>query len=356
MLDGLPVAWFAPNYKYLNQVWRDFVKLLKPITAGKPNKQEKRIELITGGSIEFWTLNDPDAGRSRKYFRIVVDEAGKVPQLEQCWNEGIRPTLSDMKGSADFYGTPKGRNFFWVLYCRGQDPLHPDWASWQLPTVCNPFIDPLEIEAARLGMPQRSYEQEYLAVFQEENAGVFRNVLNAIDKGRTANDPPRPKTFYSHGGDFGRVEDFTVLSTLDPKCRQVFFERFNEISWERQLACFKNTCLAYKGELVFDATSMGGDIIAEQLRKLHVKSTPFVFGNSSKNAVMDHLALGLEQGKLRLLDIPEQTNELLAFEYQLSPSRKVIMSAPEGMHDDTVTALALAYWGAANPQRLRFVG
>lgn len=356
MLQSKPVAWFAPNYKYLNQVWRDFVKLLRPITAGKPNKTEKRIELITGGSIEFWTLNDPDAGRSRKYFRVVVDEAGKVPQLEACWNEGIRPTLADLKGGADFYGTPKGRNFFWVLYCKGQDPLQPDWASWQLPTAANPFIDPAEIEAARIGMPQRSFEQEFLAVFQEENAGVFRNVLAAVDKGRSANEAPKPKTFYSTGGDFARVEDFTVFSTLDPKCRQVYFDRFNQISWERQLKAAQHVGTTYKGELCFDATGMGGDIIDEQLRKLHVRANPFVFTNASKNAVMDHLALGFERGKIRLLDLECQTNELLAFEYQLSPSRKVIMSAPEGMNDDTVTALALAYWGAANPQRLTFVG
>src|SRR5689334_10931459 len=53
LLDGYPVAWFAPNYKYLWEVWRDVIKLLRPVILGKPNKSEKRIELITGGSIEF---------------------------------------------------------------------------------------------------------------------------------------------------------------------------------------------------------------------------------------------------------------------------------------------------------------
>lgn len=355
MLAGLPVAWFAPNYKYLWEVWRDFVRLLRPVTAGKPNKSECRIELITGGSIEFWTLVDPDSGRSRKYARVVIDEAAKVPRLEQAWQESIRPSLTDLKGQADFYSTPKGRNYFWQLFTRGQDPLQPEWASWQIPTSQNPYIAPAEIAAARTQLPQRVFEQEYLAAFQEENAGVFRGVHQAIDKGRRANDPAKAGTVYANGLDLARVEDFTVETSLDPRGRQAYFDRFQEISWERQLGSVHKWATTYKGSLHFDATGMGGDVIAEALRKRHVNATPFVFTNASKNEVIDHLALGIETGKLRLLDNDVQTNELLAFEYRMSPSRKVILSAPEGGHDDCVTALALAYWGAANPNRLRFM-
>ena len=55
----------------------------------------------------------------------------------------------------------------------------------------------------------------------------------------------------------------------------------------------------------------------------------------------------LEQGKLRLMDILDQENELLAFEYELTAARNVRMSAPEGMHDDCVIGLALAAWGVS---------
>src|SRR3954451_8982125 len=71
LLAGYPVAWFAPTYKYLSEVWRDFVRLLRPGIRYK-NRSEYRIELITNGSIEFWSLQDPDAGRSRKYRRVVI--------------------------------------------------------------------------------------------------------------------------------------------------------------------------------------------------------------------------------------------------------------------------------------------
>jgi hypothetical protein len=353
MLEGYPTAWFAPTYKYLTDVWRDFERVLKPVTRDL-SKQERRIELVTGGSVECWSLEDPDAGRSRKYRRVVIDEAAKCRHLEVAWNQAIRPTLADFRGDADFYSTPKGRNFFWALFCRGLDPLDPDWACWQQPTGVNPFIHPGEIEDARRQLPERVFQQEFLAVFLEEAAGVFRGVAAAVDKGRTAAEVPRPGVFYATGADLARVEDFTVLSTLDPKCRQVYFDRFNQISWERQIGAIRDVGTRYKGALHLDSTGVG-DPIFERLRNLHVNVTPFQFTNASKNALIDNLAMGIERGKLRLMDVPEQTNELLAFEYEMTPARNVRMGAPSGMHDDTVIALALAYWGAANPNRARFV-
>ena len=111
-LEGWPVAWFAPTYKLLLEVWRDFERLLRPVIK-RSNATERRIELVTGGVVEFWTMEDADAGRSRKYKRAFIDEAGLVARLLSLWHEAIMPTLADLKGGARFGGTPKGRNGFW---------------------------------------------------------------------------------------------------------------------------------------------------------------------------------------------------------------------------------------------------
>jgi hypothetical protein len=97
----------------------------------------------------------------------------------------------------------------------------------------------------------------------------------------------------------------------------------------------------------FDSTGVG-DPPFEQLRKAGVPVRGYAFTNASKEALIDNLALKIEQGAVRLMDIPAQTNELLAYQYELTPSRNVRMNAPEGMHDDCVIGLALAAWGLAN--------
>lgn len=345
-LEGHPVAWFAPSYKYLSEVWRDFHRALKPVVA-RSNATERRIELVTGGSIEFWSLEDPDAGRSRKYARVVVDEAAKVRRLEEAWNAAIRPTLTDLKGDADFLSTPKGRDFFWRAWTWGQDPHEPDWASWQLPTVSNPFIDPAEVEDARRKTPERLYQQEFLAWFLENAGGVFRNVGAAIDRKRSGNRlVPDPGLSYSGGIDLARVEDFTVVTIFSSALVQVYFDRFNQISWERQISGIVEANRTLRPVWYVDSTGVG-DPIFERLTNAGLDCVPYTFTNASKSRLVDNMAMQIERGSARLMDIPEQEAELCAYEYRLTPSRNVTMGAPEGMHDDIVHADGLALWGAS---------
>jgi hypothetical protein len=344
-LAGYPVAWFAPTFKYLAEAWRDFNRVLQPVIKSK-NETERRIELVTGGVLDFWSLEDPDAGRSRKYKRIAIDEAAKVRYLERAWNEAIRATLTDLKGDADFYSTPKGRDFFWRAFGYGEDREKTDWACWRFPTSANPFIDAGEVAAARVQLPERVFRQEYLADFLEESGGVFRRIAESIDRGRSGSRRvPDPGEHYSAGLDLARVEDFTVITILDSKGRQVYHERFNQISWERQIGAVLSAVRPFRAVVYVDSTGVG-DPIFERLLNAGLNAHPYQFTNSSKSKLIDHLAMQLEQGKIRLMDVPEQENELAAYAYELTATRNVRTNAPEGMHDDCVIALALAAWGA----------
>jgi predicted phage terminase large subunit-like protein len=182
-LSGRPAAWYAPIYKDLSEVWRETVRTVRAVTKRK-SEQEKYIQLITGGSIDFWTLDDPDSGRGRKYQRVIIDEAAKARHLQQAWEQTIRPTLTDYKGGAWFLSTPKGRNFFSKLH--GRAAWNPDeWAAWQMPTTDNPYIDPAEVEAARAELPELVFRQEYLAEFLDFAGAVVKR-----DHLRYATPPP----------------------------------------------------------------------------------------------------------------------------------------------------------------------
>jgi predicted phage terminase large subunit-like protein len=170
-IDGTPTAFFAPTYKILLDVWADMDRTLKPVTR-KANKTEMRIELITGGKIDFWSLEDANAGRSRKYNRIILDEAAHARYLQEAWERAISPTLTDYRGEAWFISTPNGLNYFHTLFQRSNND--PDWESFQMPTSVNPHIDPAEIEMARQQLPELVFRQEYLAEFVTFGAGLVR--------------------------------------------------------------------------------------------------------------------------------------------------------------------------------------
>jgi len=162
-----PVGWFAPNYKYLLEVWQELTRVLRPV-ATKFNATERRIELNNAGVVECWTLDGTDdPGRSRKYKRAIVDEAAIASNLKVVWETSIRPTLTDLQGDAWFLSTPKGLNFFYDLFRRGQDPLaYPDWRSWQLPSSVNPYLPKNEIEAARIFRRRNAQPQDWQSVVE----------------------------------------------------------------------------------------------------------------------------------------------------------------------------------------------
>jgi hypothetical protein len=172
-LAGAPVGWFAPEFRLLREAWRDLRSILAGVIT-QVSEQEKRLELITGGTIECWAFDrNPNAGRSRRYQRVVVDEAAHCNNLESVWNKAVRPTLTDFKGDAWFLSSPNGENFFHTLWKRGQDEAETAWRSWTFTSYDNPFLDPLEIDAARAELPQWVFEQEYLAKFQAEGGDTL---------------------------------------------------------------------------------------------------------------------------------------------------------------------------------------
>lgn len=342
-LKGYPVAWASPTYKMLKESWIETRRVLAPITTGA-NASDHRIELLTGGVVEMWSLENFESIRGRKYKRWVIDEAAMVGHLGEAWRAVIRPTLTDFKGDAWMFSTPRGMDFFAECFNRGQDPEQPQWKSWQMPTLSNPFIDPDEIEAARRELPERVFQQEYLAEFLEDAGGVFRGVAAAVDKGRSANEEPQRGADYCMGVDLARVQDFTVLAVVDEAGRQVYFERFNQISWERQIEAIVRVAEAFNARVVVDTTGKG-EPVYESLRKRNLRLVPFTFTNASKGALIDNLAMRIEQKEARLLDLPVQTGEIQAYQYKVTKSRNVRMNAPSGQHDDCVIALALAFWG-----------
>lgn len=337
-IAGHPVGWFAPTYKYVLEVWRELLQRLQPIIA-RSNDQERRIELVTGGVIEMWTLDTPDPGLGRKYKLAVIDEAGIVPDLLMIWQRAIRPTLVDLSGHGLFLGTPRGRRHgFMVLFNRGNDPHDPDWASFRAKTLDNPYIPPEEVEAARRELPPEVFAQEFEGIPTDDGANPFG--LEAI---RRAADGYQPAAKHGqavvYGVDLARSLDFTVVCGLDAYRRVVFLER-----WQAPWAVTKQKVRDIAGQtpIVADATGVGDAIVAD-LQAMGVDVTPHIFTQPSKLRLMQRLVAAFQGNELQIPD-GWLINELEAFEFTYTATG-VKYEAPSGEHDDGVMALALALYG-----------
>lgn len=342
---ALPTAYFAATYKLLEETWREMESRLTPVLR-RVNSTEKRMELVTGGVVDFWTLSDEDAGRSRKYRRVVVDEAGLVPDLGRIWNSAIRPTLADYEGDGYLLGTPKGRNFFWQAHQMGADPLNVEWASWQMPTSCNPHIKPAEIEAMREQMPERLFRQEILAEFLEDGGGVFRFVRESatsepLVKGEDGHQ-------YAIGCDWGRESDATVFTVIDiTERRMVAIDRMLKTDYALQRTRLHAMAAAFPNNTILAESNSIGAPVIEQLVREGLRVVPFSTTNATKAQIVDALALAFEQRTIKILPDPVLIAELEAYESERLISGMLRYSAPEGQHDDCVISCCLAWWQVA---------
>ncbi len=357
-LHGQPVAWFSPTYKMLAEVWRTVRQRLRPVTRAA-RTQQHTIELLTGGVVEMWSLERADAVRGRSYARVVIDEAAMVRTLSGAWQAVIRPTLTDMRGDMWMVSSPRGRNFFWECYQRGQASsagVPPgDWMSWQFPTAANPAIDPAEIAAAQRELPERIFLQEYMAVFLDDGGGVFRRVLEAATA--TPQHEALPGHSYLVGCDWARSGDFTCFAVLDATTRSLaHLERFTQVEYAVQVGRLQGLCLRFRPDLVIaEQNAMGGPLV-EQLQREGLPVQPFTMTAGAKMRLVDSLALAFEQGSIRILHDAVLIAEVQAYEMERLPGGTLRYGAPAGEHDDTVVALMLAWHGLERPSAAGMIG
>ena len=345
-----PIGWGAPIYKQVLDDFRSLDDILKPIVTRR-SASEMRLEIAGGGVIEFWSLDKPDSIRGKKYKRFIVNEAGMIPNLLEIRNYIIMPTLIDMVGDEYYSGTPKGMNGFFQLYnMRGED-----WMQWQMSSYSNPHIPATELDSLRTTMTERAFSQEILAQFLEDGGGVFRGVRAAATSERL--DKGVEERQYVIGVDWGRSNDATVFMVLDVESKQVVaMDRMTDTDYASQRLRLKALAGKFNNAIILaEANSIGQpNIEALHLMGLYVQG--FQTTNATKAAIIQGLELAFEQGIIEILNDELLINELMAYQSERLPSGLVRYNAPEGMHDDTVIALALAWQAIQVPAAEDLVG
>ncbi len=334
-LHGFPTAWYTPTYSAMKEVWRHISRLMAPVTVRK-SEQERRLDLLGGGSIEFWSLDNPDAGRGRKYATVVIDEAAMVRNLEDAFENNIRPLLADYRGEAWILSTPKGNNYFKTLFDRGHPSnpnRDPEWASFQMPTWVNPHIAPEEIEAMRRSMPRLSFLQEVEAQFVSF-AGTFIKAEH-IHKGQ----PPEGLTLYM-GVDLAismkENADYTAIVVLgvDESGRIWIVDAYRDrVGFREAIELIKRKASRWHPEsIAVEAVQYQAAVVEELLRSTDlpvVKVRP----DKDKLTRAQGLIARYEQGLVwHAEDLPRYFEE------------EVLSFGPDAEHDDLVDAAVYAFW------------
>lgn len=301
-----------------------------------------------GGEIQMRSAEDPESLVAEGLTRVILDEAGLIQP--RAWYESLAAALMDKQGDAVFGGTPKGRGgLFWDCNQSGLDPQIPGWEVWKRTIWDNPWVADeekkrIEAEYKAGRIPERIWQQEFLAEFVSDAGAVFRNVREAATAATQAE--PIPGHSYVFGVDWGKHEDFNAVAVVDLEQKALCsLDRSRHLEYATQVGRLKALADRFNPiEIVAEANAMGEPII-EQLEREGLPIRPFTTTNATKKAAIEALALAFETGGIQVIPDDDLIRELQAFEAKRTPSGLTRYEAPSGMHDDTVIALALAWTG-----------
>lgn len=347
--QGGRVAWIVPTYKNGRPLWRwaeSAVAELRKARKVEVNRSDQVISFDGGGFLGLYSADNPDSIRGEWFHVAILDEAARI--VEDVWTDAIQPTLADQNGDAILISTPKGHNWFWQEWVRGQ-ALTDDIASWTAPTCDNP--NPFIQRAAELAsdpnrLPERTYRQEWLAEFIPDGGGVFRRVTDCIVD--TTSAWSAYKT-YVMGVDWAKSHDWTVLTVMDADSGQVVaWDRFNQVDWAVQRQRLTALSNEWRVTSILAERNSIGDPNIEALQREGLPVYGFTTTNATKAQIVEGLALALETRSISLPNNAQLISELQAFEMERLPSGMVRYNAASGMHDDSVISLALANHARGN--------
>lgn len=350
-------AWVVPYYKNARALWRYVNNVCAPLAQTKVldvSKAEKVVTTHRGGFLGIYSADNIDAARSEDFDVAVFDESARISVEDK--QDVFEATLADRDGDAVDISSPKGRNGFFVEWLTAYQDESGYSHAWTAPTSANPLPNirkafaRLQDRVERGEYPARSFKQEFLAEFIEDGA-FFSNVLACATA--QPQDTGIAEHEYAIGVDWARASggDNSVFMVVDATERSVaHITRLNGRPFEYQLSILKSVWERFNQcPILAEYNSLGMKPV-EDLQAAGLPVTAFTTTAQSKHEIMTGLSLAFEKKEIQILNDVTLTGELQAYEVKERAGLPAY-SAPDGMHDDYVVSLALAWYQATGGGR-----
>lgn len=334
---GANYWWIAPVYSQAKIAFTRLRRVVAPSNLYRINESELYIQNPQGSVIWFKSAEKPDNLYGEDVCAAVFDEFTRA--REEAWI-ALRTTLEATNGSCKFIGNVKGKkNWGYMLGVKaraGEKDLEY-FKITALDAVKAKILTQSGVDQAERMLPANAFKELYLAEALDDQANPFGiQFINRQVKELSDNNP------VCFGIDLAKSIDWTVVIGLDKNGDICIFER-----WQSDWSQTKRRIIQLIGgtPTLIDATGVG-DPIVEDIIKICGQARGYIFTQTSKQQIMEGLASGLQNGYISVLD-GVMKEELESFEFEYSRTG-VKYRAPEGIHDDTVCALALAYQQFSN--------
>ena len=333
------ILWVSPVYSQSTKVQKEIIQAIGGSDIVKSaNYSSNEIELKNGSVILFRSAERYDNIRGLTCSHGIIDEAAFCK--DEAWTEAIKPVFLVNGIKILFISTPKGKNWFHNIFQLGKSHDHPNYQSYTGSSYDTPYIESEEIEDAKRTLPEKVFQQEYLAKFIDGGGEVFAN----LDKNKFNKYTQQQGKVYC-GIDLGRQEDSTVATFIDSTGKIVDIYRDSKKEWSHMIDDIVKLLKKWNATAMVEVNGIGDPIFSE-IKKKWANTHPFTTTSKSKNEIIEGLILDMNESTIRIPDenlFPYLISELETFTYSYNPkTRSIKYGHPNGLHDDTVMSLAIA--------------
>lgn len=353
-----PWWWLAPTRNQLQQGFeyiREFGRSVG-LLNGEPREWPYPIVRLPGGRrIEFRSWDRPQNLAGTTILGGVVDEAGLLSMQAQAM---ISTRRSATLGPMRYIGNPGLTTGPFRKLCRkgengeGNFSLHRwtwedrhRWLESKDPERAAAYAEFIEEERSTL--PEVEFRRLYQAEWTADESAVFHNVTD-VTRGLPI-DTPQAGRDYVIGVDCAQRQDYMVAMVLEAdrtRARAVHMQRWRGLPYKQAVERLVALSDRWnRAPLIVEENGPGVAVCEELWQCRNRGYVAFTTTQQSKQEAILTLAADMEHDRIELAEMPPLQGELEMFRYQRTPSMLYRYSAPEGEHDDTVMALAIANWG-----------
>ena len=339
------IAYVCRNFVLAKKLYKQLVKILPKEVVKSANGTDLTIDTVYGSTLTFYSAEQGSSLRGQTFTHMICDEFAfhKQEQTDgtHLWNDILSPTLKARGKKCIFVSTPLGKNnIFYQMFRRGLSDEYPNYVSILKTIYDDGFITPEEIEEIKKNIPDISFRQEYLCEWMEDSMSFFQGYSEQFDTislkknakcyiGVDISGNGSDATICALINEYGEVETFEAVGTLDMKYRQIadYIDRNNPVA-------------------VYAEVNGIGAPVVEQIKKISRcknKIYDWTTTNDSKGEIISDLAVAIANKEIHFkVDDIKLKDELGNFMVTVSKTRKLTFAARNGEHDDRVMATAMA--------------
>ena len=305
------VYWVSPTDSQAQKVYKDIVVAIIEsgiVKSKKMPKGDTEITFINGSKILFRSAASEDSLRGQSVDYLILDEAAFIKRdtVEQI----LLPMLNVRGKKALFISTPKGKNYLYDYYLKGQNT--PRWKSLRYSTYDSPLANKELIDVFKETLSPKLFKQEIEAEFVDSSS-LFNNlsevmcldkleepVINEITRPNRRNSETIRGKYWA-GIDVGLINDATVLSIIDDEGNLVNYYRWEKVEAPELIKNIIDINNKWKFERIMIENNNQGLVLYQELKRKLSNIRDFNTNSKTKPEIINRLVHLFNMKEIKLV-------------------------------------------------------